>query len=380
MAKKPKTIVMSDLHIGSRDPEYPWFAGEYPDYVAGALGEIANSNDVEDLVFIGDLFDTWLYPLGVAPQSVKEIIADWRQPETPSVIQNMKTCVAQLPNVYYVRGNHDMGAPEHDLDAISADGRKIQCTTPDALRDTYPYMHIEHGHEADMFNAPYPLADDAIGNYPLGFFITRLMANADDGVNARKDFKDVLLSTAAAGHRSLKSMLGNRFVETIIDALVFRTVISGDKVDDETEIRLCDSDDVNGTVTIGHVKEKYGKLLPYWIQKDPVHVGEAMLVALRKAEGLDWYARKKLREHRVPIVVMGHTHHGEVERCRICPRGVYANCGCWCDADDSEPIPTCVEIDRQGKHAVVSLLRWNKDAEQLVRDDKITHTVTISPV
>ena len=116
--------------------------------VAAVLHKVANDASVEELVFLGDLFDLWLYPIDVVPWSISRIIA-----ANPSITQALQQCTRNLANVYYLTGNHDMPVKAHDLLPFNSGGKSIQLISPEWYRAKYQgRRHLEHGHAVDMFN------------------------------------------------------------------------------------------------------------------------------------------------------------------------------------------------------------------------------------
>jgi len=209
-----------------------------------------------------------------------------------------------------------------DLALFSSGGKAVQLVTPDWYNAKYKNVRrLEHGHAADMFNAPDP-APDTIAGYPLGFFITRLAASAEDQSALWQALKKLLqqlgatqASLGAAAARAPSA--GAFFVEAIIGLL--QTLA---EVPDSAPIRFTDPA-IDGKYTVADVKSHYNSLFLTWLLRYPRNLVNTMLASL-VSNGLDWYASILLNQSTPPkLVVMGHTHHGEVE-------GDYDNSGCWC--------------------------------------------------
>lgn len=335
MAPQQKTIVISDNHI-SNGANYSWFLPPYPEKLTAMLNSIANDPNVAELILLGDLFDLWVYPVDVVPWSVSQIAA-----ANPALTTALRQCVKNIPNVYYMIGNHDMEVVANDLQPFSIDGRNIQLITPDWYNGKYKNVrHLEHGNAVDMFNAPDD-APDTIGGYPLGFFITRLVATAADQTALWQGLANLVQSHGntykAMGPAAVEMpSIGSFFVEMIITFLQL-----GAKVQDDTPIRFREPN-LDHKYTVGDIKTHYGSLFLTWLKRypDPVDFVDSMLTGLLP-DGLDWYARKLLSGEAAPkVVLMGHTHHALVQ-------GGYDNDGCWCIAGSlghGDASPHYVEI------------------------------------
>lgn len=316
MATLQKTIVLSDLHI-SNGASYSWFLPPYPKYLTAMLTDVANDSTVAELVLLGDIFDLWLYPLDVVPWTVPQILAANRD-----VTAALQRCARNIPNVYYMNGNHDLEVTAADLQPLASGGKSVQLVTPDQYNSHHQYQrHLEHGHAVDMFNAPDD-AGDTIAGYPLGYFITRMVATAADQSAAWEALKR-LLQALGTTHAALAPQqlevrsMGSLFVEPIITLL---EKLVG--VDDSTPIRFADP---ALNYTVGDIKSHYGSLYSTWWRKYPniEQFLSAMLTGLL-SNGLEWYAKLVLAGSSPPkVLAMGHTHHAEAQ-------GAYDNDGCWC--------------------------------------------------
>ena len=363
-AKRDRIVVVSDVHIGKRNADGSpagWFYGKYEKYLTDILSRVALSPRVRELVFLGDLFDTWLYPVEERPETVQEIVDAWMDaPFMPRLLE----CIARLDAVWYIPGNHDMHVTQAELSRLAAGGKSITLTSFErynahASELTGCDVHLEHGNDADFFNAP-DHDSDTVQGLPFGYFVTRLVAQApefDYDAAFRSSYRMAILEEARAlssgkwegtakavageGSRTVKeSRLGHRFIELFVDALVEYANASRERsarIGDDTPVRMPEG---YAFTTIGEVKSKYSSLLDEWLESHKTY----MFAAAGKS-GLDRYARKKFGEvdwflwlkrlftpaKNEMIVVLGHTHFGKVERVRNRERqGAYANTGCVC--------------------------------------------------
>lgn len=319
-----KIIVISDLHI-SNGASYSKFIPNYSNTAIQVIKNFAYDSSITDLVLLGDIFDLWMYPIDVKPLTVQEIIN-----VNPEFTTAIRACVAALPNVYYVNGNHDLGLRIDDLEFFTNDGKYVKQLPSGGL---CAGLHLEHGHSVDIFNAP----DDSpgtIGGYPLGFFITRLAA----GSGKLTEFNDFFtrkvkefLFTYQAMEETLRSGKAgvelkiyahkSVFVEFLIDALAAYS-----HVPKKSPIRFSEPG-LDGKFTVEDIKKHYSSLLHTWWERYPNldTLKNSMLSSLMP-NGLDWYASALLAKgnpdaHK--MVAMGHTHHSEDKQ-------AYVNSGCCC--------------------------------------------------
>ncbi len=318
MTTSQKTIIISDIHI-SNGAGYSWFLPPCPDYLVTMLNNIAKDHSVEELVLLGDVFDLWLYPIDVIPWTVSQIIQ-----ANPLITKALKQCVQKIPNVYYMNGNHDMAVVPGDLLPFSSGNKSMQWISPDLYAEKYQNRRrLEHGHAADMFNAPDD-SIDAVKGYPLGFFVTRLVATAANPSAARQALKAIVQAKGASykamGPEAIDALsMGRSLVKAIIDVLELYA-----ELQDSTPIRFLEPD-LDKRYTVGDIKSHYGSLYGAWrkLHPDPTEFVDTMLVGF-DSNGLGWYAKKLLSGKAAPnVVIMGHTHHAVSQ-------GRYDNDGFWC--------------------------------------------------
>lgn len=123
-----RTIVISDVHMSNGDDNYCWFSSSDSENLCVFLNAIsAPSAGVEELIFLGDLFDLWLYPVTEVPWTIDQIIE-----KNSSVRDAIRLCVENIPQVYYMNGNHDMTITEKDLKPLeSGSSKRIQIIDED---------------------------------------------------------------------------------------------------------------------------------------------------------------------------------------------------------------------------------------------------------
>lgn len=351
MANGQKTIVISDIHM-SNGKDYSWFQPTHADKLAKMLNAIAEKKGrfkkVEELVVLGDLFDLWLYPVHAIPCTPKEILD-----KNPSIKEALQACVANITGVYYMNGNHDMDVTDDDLRLLSSGGNEIQRITTAGYRELHSTRHLEHGHSADLFNAP-DNSGDTLGGYPLGYFITRLLASTAENANEayqrlrklygdlHEKFSEIHWAVAPpdsfAPEASAVSLIGSvAVVQPLINVLIKLAPVRSD-----TPIKV--SDDIlknrfqGKQPTVGDIQDNYRSICGRWYEQKGFR---NLLDAMRATEGLDWYAKEvQAADRAVQVVVMGHTHAWVSDP-------PYDNDGCWCGPSvfwQKTAVPTYVEI------------------------------------
>ncbi len=214
-----------------------------------------------------------------------------------------------------------------------------------------------------MFNAP-DTSGDTIGGYPLGYFITRLVATAEDQGRVWKALKQVYERLAvmirefeppesAVALRAIEPqrfairLFGHFAVGLIVDCL--ETLAD---VDDDTTIHFPAGELNDRRYTVGDIRTNYSTLFESWYDKYPVG---KLLRSMLATHDLGWYADDLVSANPArKVVVMGHTHTS-VEG------SPYDNDGCWCIAESlghGDSDPTYVEIDRD----TGTVVHWKLDA------------------
>ena len=111
MAKPTKRIFISDIHLGPEGNGANWFKKDrHTENLVACLEWAAeHAGQVKDLIFLGDLFDTWVIPLDEEPPQVANIIDHHTE-----VRDAVRRCVEEL-DVFCLNGNHGMHVTQEDL-------------------------------------------------------------------------------------------------------------------------------------------------------------------------------------------------------------------------------------------------------------------------
>lgn len=369
--KRDKTVIISDVHIGPSGEEGKgWFYGIYEIYFTIILYKISMDRRVREIVFLGDLFDTWLYPVEERPDTVRAIVGKWK---SSPFMAPLLECVRKCDAVWYIPGNHDMHVSQDDLASLSSGGKTIKLVTAEEFNARHTSgscpIHMEHGNDADFFNAP-DNDGDTVQHMPFGYFVSRLVA-ASPEFDIDATFNAAYLGIAAVGvsargDESEDHRAGRAFIELFVDALVAWANAhrpETEKIGNDTVIRMPEG---YADTTIAEIKTKYSSLLGEWLKNRKTY-----FFAAAGKNGLNEYARKQFGEIRwdlwlrrlfsarrpEKIVVMGHTHYGRVERVMNREKqGIYANSGCIC-ANRKQAGAHWLEIRESKKGCDVKLKR-----------------------
>ena len=343
----PRRFFMSDVHLGGPKA---WFKPDQ--HKANMLAclrwitkEAADLKNVKDLVLLGDLFDTWMFPMDEPPLEL-DAIANLH----PEIIAAIRGCSEVLNsiggNVFYVNGNHDMHVTQAELDRVFHPG--VVRWIP---RYQGGLLYAEHGSRFAMFNAPDYLHDTASG-LPVGYFVTRMLAsgnNTYDSPRAIYGYVDEILKAIFT-------------TETVAECLVEAIMeVAGRKPDDVFKMAGGRRD-----LTIADVRTKYAKLYQKWNSKfGPQYT----LNAIRADVGsLGWFADELCRSQGFKVVVLGHTHDEELDKESLFLKGSrgYANSGYWCCA-----APSLVEVEKNPKCFMVRLHDWRNGEKAKPREMEV---------
>jgi len=363
--KRTRTVVISDVHIGTNAPTCWYQKTHHECYLAALLEYVAehakaNENRIGALVILGDLFDFWTYPPDERPPTIDDIIA-----ANELILGGdgmlSKTVQALDGNVVFLRGNHDIGITQADLDRLPLGDYQIPLVD-DVIVDERHGILLTHGHLFTMFNAPdarYP------GDVPVGHFVTRAIAHmlqntlapgqtaadlADQGSPYGFD-----LASFAPG--LLAQLAGPSLTNILLDYFAARCGLS-----EGAPIMMADG----SNTTINEVKEKYDGLWEDWVNRHgggevgEIYAAKAVM-ADYVGDYMAWFAQKTAWEHSARGAVTGHTHYPRqgIENSTC----FYVNCGLECPSDpdigDRKAAFTFGVIDTEGTPSLWCVVKGN---------------------
>lgn len=193
-----KKIFISDIHMGDArslggTTPYPYNRFlENIKHLARFLNKQLEATDLEQVVILGDLFDTWVIPTNQNPLNSFQAIC--KTLENEDVITALKTLAAN-GKLTYIQGNHDMVLSS----AEQSETQQFMKSTFDGIDYTADPNRVyrngtivgEHGHRYALFNAPNTMA--TIKSFlPIGYFISRLEAYKKATTGKEEDFLVIL--------------------------------------------------------------------------------------------------------------------------------------------------------------------------------------------
>ena len=351
-AKKGRTVVVSDVHIGN-DARTCWYRSTlHGPYLAALLDYViahASGDDpVTKLVILGDLFDFWTYAPEVQPPTIEEIIK-----ANKSILGKggklAQAVAAVNGNAVYLHGNHDIGVTQADLDKLPLGDHRL--TLLDDLVVDDSGLVLTHGHLFTMFNAPderYP------NDVPVGHFVTRAIGQylettlapgqtAADLSNQGSPYGFDLASFIPALWDDLSSP---SVTSSLLDYIAARCGLS-----ETAPIAMADG----STMTIADAKKKYDGLWDAWVARyGGGEVGETVAAKAAQAdyEGtyIAWFSQKAAFDNSASGAVTGHTHFPKegIDNSAC----LYVNCGFECPASpdiaDSQALFTFCVVESDG--------------------------------
>lgn len=353
---RTKRIFISDLHMGderSYNPggnlhPYVWLYPPRTDMLADFLKTILESDDVMELIILGDLFDQWVCPTEFNPPAYEQVAA---APQNLRIIDMLKQIDAHDEiDLYYVLGNHDMLLDKQFMTTLFPN---IHFIDPDA--DYWSRLQVdgitaEHGNMFTMFCSPDTWSHPG-SHLPLGFFISRVVAHKNAVTGDGTNFLDILAH-----------FISDLFKDPELAKDVFEAIAQDSGLDLQSLIQMNNLDNFPPQLTVQQVSDIYGKLFVTWGKNTPTGLNSLDGVICEMI-GLAQAAQKVYFEkNKSPIVLFGHTHKymldgylfearfpdsvSELLPCKY----IYANSGTWIN---SHPYCTYVETEiNDGKHYV----------------------------
>ncbi len=368
-AGKSRAIVISDLHIGTNGKTCWYQKAIHECYLASLFDYVVAhatgvDNPVTRLVILGDLFDFWTYPPDQQPPAIDDIIA--ANPRILGADGKLSKAVQALRgNVIYLRGNHDIGMTQADLNRLPLGAYQIPLIENDVIVDESGLV-LTHGHLFAMFNAPDPRYP---GEVPIGHFVSRAIAHMLENTLGAQTAADLPNQGSPYGFdldavvpALLAEVAGPSITNLMLDYFAARCGLS-----ETAPILMADG----SSTTIAQVKKKYDGLWDIWVARfGGGEEGETIAAKSVKVDYIGdymaWFAQKTAWDQSARGAVTGHTH---VPRQGIANSScLYLNCGFECPSSpdiaagngvfnfgviDSDGLPAlwCV-IKRDGMYCV----------------------------
>ena len=373
MTERNKRIFLSDLHIshipkiGPGKNDYTWLQRKDADALTNFLKYLNTRQDVEEVIFIGDLFDNWVIPVYIEPPTIDEIITSRKAKKDPLMQALVDLCQNSNIRVVCLPGNHDMELTEEVVETHFKNNSDPQrqgmifggTATWNAGSSVYrsSRLRAEHGSAHAMFNAPDPINNPG-SRLPLGYYISRVAAT----------------ETYNTGH-------GDRhwwtYADDVLEAVgpdkfapaVFEAILEEARLPLDTPIVMPKRDGKTEPVDARQISARYQNLYSQW--KERVGVGLAFKSILAEIGYLDDAADRLCKKNDTNIVVFGHSHDWDLDKDSwFVEDRIYANCGSWCDS----PPYTYVEIEtlRDQKKRKVRVHEWaGKKPGEILKEEHV---------
>jgi UDP-2,3-diacylglucosamine pyrophosphatase LpxH len=303
-----KKVFISDLHMGDgralhgTDSGFPygWLRANIP-LAAKFLEEQLRSDDVEEVVVLGDLFDGWVIPSDIDPALPSSSSPFYERICKTDDNQRIVAALQELAGrktLSYVAGNHDMLVTKEFMEEAFLGIKFVEGSVEYPMWRRYEdgQLVAEHGHMYDPFcgTDDWTLRLPSMPQYlPLGYYFSRVVAHK---VAATGEHQDVLDICAKFGGEALKG-----HVDIPEDAFLAAAEDSG--LDKYSQINLG-----NGapSVYVSDVGKAYSEILQYWGRHTPTQAKALEVVFRGLAECI--YEQYFRPDNGFRIAICGHTH------------------------------------------------------------------------
>ncbi len=357
--ERRKRIYVSDIHMGagrSFKPDcgcrvYDWLGPKEAKHFAKFLDFVLASNDVGEVILLGDTMDNWVCPVDDVPPTFEEIVqADVNK----EVIQSLRA-LANHPEIklIYMPGNHDMSITENFVKETFP-GIIFGGSAAKKSRYRSSRLLAEHGSAYAMFNAPDPINNPG-SRLPLGYFISRVAATQA----ARTGHADRHFWTYAD---DMLEMLGPQKMPQS----VFEAVLEEAGLPQNVEIKMYPVGGEPASIRANLVKEKYANLYDQW--QANYGPGMAFKSVMAEIGYLGDLADSLSKKKDTNIIIFGHSHDSALDKDSwFVEDRIYANCGAWCDEGKRCTFVESEKDDVERKH-FVRLKFWDGTRARLMKE------------
>lgn len=366
--QRSKRIFISDLHLGDERSLNP--GGDYYPYVwlypprtqmlGDFLGTILQSDDVAELIILGDLFDQWVCPTEFDPTTYQKVA---KAKQNIGILENLRKIASHKEmKLHYVHGNHDMLLEKEVLEKIIP-GVIFHGERPGEGVFQADGIAAEHGSMYTMFCSPDTWSHVG-SSLPLGFFISRVVAHKNALFDEKQNFLDVLILFIEDFEKS---------PELAKD--VFEAITRDCCLPPSAKIDMNKLDNNPDFLKVEEVTDRYANLFTTWGINTPTGLSSFDGV-ICEVEGLALAACKEyFKKKKADIVIFGHTHKYVLDGYILgdcSPRNpfgfipckhIYANSGTWIN---SKQLCTYVEteINRDKGRHYVRLFQYTDKGEK----------------
>lgn len=169
-----KYVFVSDAHIGENS-RLNFYQKEFHEpFLLTIFNWVREQKDVQDLVLLGDIFDSWASLPGDSPAGFQEYYE--RNPRLfTRQGEGISGCLETvLGDVVFLNGNHDQELREEDLAPLAIEGRALKYHPGLFYEPEGTGICATHGHHYSLINAPDPVSQNCFPS--LGYFAARAAA------------------------------------------------------------------------------------------------------------------------------------------------------------------------------------------------------------
>ena len=357
--QRTKIVVISDLHMNEQrgfDDGYSLFM-ENGKLLEDFLEYVRTSDQIKELVILGDLMDMWVIPMAYHTfhDEVTDTKAYFHSVAEAAVNKGVVAKINQIADegnirFSYVPGNHDMLFTEDIFYSIFPKGHWHGGTAHGT--GTYspePSVVLEHGHNYDLFNAPDSVTTEG-SLLPPGYFITRIYATGN------------LKSTE-------KLQIEPQSTENVSSELIYTTAwdlavasINIPSFDPSKSQIYTHIDGYTQLYSSNDARDIYTQSVGSdWKERQEINgvrVPSSVIVGIMNGSGkFFWFGTLEysaIAQYFTPqgsktnIVVFGHTHHAMLKKDSLTLDNIYANSGTWVDSqylNDGALTGTCIILN-----------------------------------
>jgi len=367
------TYFLSDIHMGLNSKENWYQQYVHQKMLKSVLLYIQEKgNQADDVVILGDWFDTWEYgkdgpmPSSDSKTAVQRIIGENSEIFTAQTDGDFITCLMSISgDLVYVNGNHDMTLKCRDLNDILQLSSKKICSPDDnqVYISDDQLIYAEHGHRYSLSCNNDDHSCNKIAPLPIGYFVSRTGASycidllQKNGVRSSPElpFSGVPnmhdLWNSKENSNDTDEANGITFAGIYLTLLIYK--LGGSSAGDYRFI-MPDGTTMTGSEAI----EMYS-----WIPLSSLTSMNFLEADIDN--NLDIFAQTCSRQ-KYKLVVLGHTHVPKIITTNLGTAGIglYANTGYLCAdipgmKDDSGKgrYMTFCEVERQPDKMIVNILK-----------------------
>lgn len=351
---------------GNSDFPYSLLTPPSTSILENFLDYIYESDEISELVILGDLFDTWSCPASVSPVTDYSSITEARH--NRGIVERLqKISESREIKLTYLQGCYDSSInPGFIIDTFP--GINILASATGPVKYTSDHIAAEHGSRYSLFCSETASRTQ----FPPGYYIARLLSES-----RTKTGRSLKLPQVIATHVK-KNFKRRDMVED-----TFNSIMDSCTVDPDTMISGS-GNNASENIPAHEIAGQFHNLFRQWHLDDSKEV-DAYTALISDTIGLSEAAHKVyFRKGKVDTVIMGHTHEPELQGfvhsdtfpdsfseslpCRY----IYGNTGSWINGINNH---TYIETDWYNGRNYVKLFRFT-GSKHLLLKERYTESLT----